>query len=78
MSTQKCSLCELETPDPPITDSEVESFFCCSGCLQVYKLLQDMEDEQAERLRRQTINRRKSKKKRKRNSPKIISRPFLR
>lgn len=63
MSTQKCSLCELKTPDPPITDSEVEGTFCCSGCLHVYKLLQDMEGEQAERLRRQTINLRKREQK---------------
>ncbi|GAA5521803.1 cation-translocating P-type ATPase [Aliifodinibius salicampi] len=60
METHKCSLCELETPDPPITDSEVKGTFCCSGCLHVYKLLQDMEGEQAERLRQQTIKQRVS------------------
>lgn len=58
MSVQKCTLCELEVPDPPITDNNIEGVFCCSGCLHVYKLLQDMDDEQAETLRRQTIRQR--------------------
>lgn len=60
MSRQKCTLCELETPDPPITDPEIDGVFCCSGCLHVYKLLQDMEGEEAEQLRKQTIARRLS------------------
>jgi len=60
MKAEHCTLCELETPDPPITDSDVDGVFCCSGCLHVYKLLQDMEGEQAEELRRQTIQKRRN------------------
>jgi len=58
MTSEPCTLCELETPDPPITDSDVDGIFCCSGCLQVYKLLQNMEGEQAKQIRRQTIQKR--------------------
>ena len=58
MKAEHCTLCELETPDPPVTDSEVDGVFCCTGCLHVYKLLQNMEGEQAEQLRRQTIQKR--------------------
>lgn len=58
MSRQKCTLCELKTPDPPITNPKIDGVFCCSGCLHVYKLLQDMEGEEAERLREETITRR--------------------
>lgn len=60
MSSQKCTLCELETPQPPITDPNVNGTFCCSGCLHVYRLLQEMDTEQAEHLRRQTIEKRHS------------------
>lgn len=60
MKAEHCTLCELETPNPPITDDDVDGFFCCSGCLRVYKLLQNMEGEQAEQLRRQTIQKRRN------------------
>ncbi len=57
MSGDTCTLCDLPTPDPPITDPDIEGTFCCSGCLQVYDLLQELDTEQAERIRRETINR---------------------
>ncbi|MDZ7681275.1 MAG: heavy metal-associated domain-containing protein [Fodinibius sp.] len=60
MSAQKCTLCGLETPSPPVTDSNTEGVFCCTGCLNVHQLLDELDDEQAERLRRQTINLRKN------------------
>ncbi|WP_445664499.1 heavy metal translocating P-type ATPase [Fodinibius sp. AD559] len=63
MKAEHCTLCELETPDPPVTDSDVDGVFCCSGCLHVYKLLQNMEGEQAEQLRRQTIQKRRKEQK---------------
>lgn len=63
MASQQCTLCELETPDPPVTEPGTEGVFCCSGCLHVYQLLQEMEDEQAEELRQQTIALRKQEKK---------------
>ncbi len=62
MKSKRCALCDLETPDPPVTEKEIDHVFCCSGCLHVYKLLQDMDKEQAQNLRQQTINRRKADK----------------
>lgn len=58
MSEDTCTLCDLPTPDPPITDPNVEGTFCCSGCLQVYELLQEMDEEQAKKVREETIRRR--------------------
>lgn len=63
MKAEHCTLCELETPDPPITDPDLDGVFCCSGCLHVYKMLQNMEGEQAEQLRQQTIQKRHNAKK---------------
>ncbi|PAU94136.1 heavy metal translocating P-type ATPase [Aliifodinibius salipaludis] len=63
MKAEHCTLCELETPDPPITDPDIDGVFCCSGCLHVYKLLQNMEGEQAEQLRKQTIQKRHNEQK---------------
>jgi Cu2+-exporting ATPase len=37
--TDVCSLCDLPTPDPPITDDEVEGAYCCRGCLEVARAL---------------------------------------
>ncbi|TYP94068.1 Cu2+-exporting ATPase [Fodinibius salinus] len=59
MSSQKCTLCELETPDPPIEENNIDGVFCCHGCLHVYKLLQDMEEDKARQLKNQTIELRK-------------------
>ncbi len=44
-----CTLCDLPTPDPPITDSAVTGEFCCRGCLEVARTLdadstEDVED----------------------------------
>jgi len=60
MNAHQCTLCGLETPSPPITDKNTQGVFCCSGCLHVYQLLDELEEEQAEKLRQQTINRRKN------------------
>ncbi|MFB6105595.1 MAG: heavy metal translocating P-type ATPase [Halobacteriaceae archaeon] len=38
-----CTLCELPTPDPPVTVEGVEGTFCCRGCLEVYRALGDVE-----------------------------------
>lgn len=65
MSNQHCTLCNLKTPEPPVTDEETNGTFCCTGCLHVYKLLQDMDEEQASQLREQTINQRQSENKEK-------------
>src|SRR6056297_1166948 len=60
MSSHQCTLCELETPSPPITNKDTQGVFCCSGCLHVYELLDELEEEQAEKLRQQTIDLRTS------------------
>ena len=60
MSERRCTLCDLETPDPPITSQETEGIFCCSGCLHVYELLDELDDEDAERIREQTIKKRRA------------------
>jgi len=36
-----CTLCGLPTPDPPVTDPDVEGAFCCQGCLAVAQTLDD-------------------------------------
>ena len=62
MGSTYCTLCDLETPDPPVRDDETDGVFCCSGCLQVYQLLQDLDEEQAENLRNRTIRKRREEK----------------
>ncbi|AGN00673.1 cation-transporting ATPase [Salinarchaeum sp. Harcht-Bsk1] len=36
-----CTLCDLPTPEPPITDEEVPGTYCCRGCLEVSRTLDD-------------------------------------
>jgi len=36
-----CSLCDLPTPDPPLTSEDVEGSYCCRGCLEVARALDD-------------------------------------
>ena len=38
-----CTLCELPTPDPPVTADDVDGHFCCRGCLVVARTLDDTE-----------------------------------
>ncbi|MFC7254186.1 heavy metal translocating P-type ATPase [Haloplanus litoreus] len=40
-----CTLCDLPTPDPPVSDGAVEGTFCCRGCLEVARQLDGMDDE---------------------------------
>ncbi|AWB27467.1 heavy metal translocating P-type ATPase [Halococcoides cellulosivorans] len=40
-----CTLCDLETPDPPVTDPEVDGEFCCRGCLEISRTLGDVDPE---------------------------------
>ncbi|MFQ3474956.1 cation-translocating P-type ATPase [Halonotius sp. F2-221B] len=53
-----CSLCELPTPDPPITDEAVDGEFCCHGCLEVARSVGSLEatspDDAREELRSDT------------------------
>jgi Cu2+-exporting ATPase len=36
-----CTLCDLPTPDPPLSDDGVAGAFCCRGCLEVARRLDD-------------------------------------
>ncbi|MFB6089599.1 MAG: heavy metal translocating P-type ATPase [Halobellus sp.] len=36
-----CTLCDLPTPDPPHTDPEVPGEYCCRGCLEVARTIDD-------------------------------------
>jgi Cu2+-exporting ATPase len=58
MSDLKCDLCGLPTPEPPITAPNEDGDFCCTGCLHVHELLQEIDSEQAEQIREETIRRR--------------------
>ncbi|WP_311172900.1 heavy metal translocating P-type ATPase [Halobellus ordinarius] len=45
-----CTLCDLPTPDPPLTDPEVPGEYCCRGCLEVARTVDDptaVDDETA-------------------------------
>lgn len=37
--TGTCSLCDLPTPDPPVTGDDVVGAYCCRGCLEVARSL---------------------------------------
>ncbi|WP_152042189.1 heavy metal translocating P-type ATPase [Salinigranum salinum] len=39
--TDHCTLCDLPTPDPPVTADDVDGRFCCRGCLVVARTLGD-------------------------------------
>ncbi|CAI50241.1 P-type transport ATPase (probable substrate copper/metal cation) [Natronomonas pharaonis DSM 2160] len=41
----ECSLCDLPTPDPPVADDGVDGTFCCRGCLEVARTLDDVDAE---------------------------------
>ena len=39
MTDDACSLCDLPTPEPPVTREGVEGTFCCRGCAEVARTL---------------------------------------
>jgi Cu2+-exporting ATPase len=49
--TDTCTLCELPTPNPPISDEDVEGTFCCRGCLEVARAVGSAEDVDTEAVR---------------------------
>ena len=49
-TARACSLCDLPTPEEPITDPDVDGRFCCRGCLEVQRALGDVEDEEADAI----------------------------
>jgi|GEM_PF-34208 len=36
-----CTLCDLPTPDPPVAEPDVPGEYCCRGCLEVARTLDD-------------------------------------
>ena len=36
-----CTLCDLPTPEPPVTEAGVEGTYCCRGCLAVARSLDE-------------------------------------
>ncbi len=52
-----CSLCELPTPEPPITGPDATTPYCCRGCLQVDEALADVADLDAEDVRERSRER---------------------
>jgi Cu2+-exporting ATPase len=47
----RCTLCDLPTPDPPITADDVDGAFCCTGCREIYRTLGTLDDPQAAAVR---------------------------
>ena len=43
-----CRLCDLPTPQTPVSDPDVEGVFCCRGCLEVQRSLGDLDESEAE------------------------------
>jgi Cu2+-exporting ATPase len=43
-----CTLCDLPTPETPVTDEEIDGEFCCRGCLEVYRTLGDVDPEEVD------------------------------
>jgi Cu2+-exporting ATPase len=54
MVMSSCRLCDLPTPDPPITASAVDGEFCCRGCLEVARSLDDVPDGDLEARAQET------------------------
>ncbi|WP_121822530.1 heavy metal translocating P-type ATPase [Halostella salina] len=50
-SDDACTLCDLPTPDPPVADADVEGGYCCRGCLEVARTLDDVAAADAETVR---------------------------
>ncbi|WP_435075209.1 heavy metal translocating P-type ATPase [Halorubrum sp. HHNYT27] len=38
-----CRLCDLPTPNPPVRTADVDGEFCCRGCLEVARRLDDVD-----------------------------------
>jgi len=43
-----CRFCDLPTPDPPVSATGVDGGFCCRGCLEVARRLDDVDDSGTE------------------------------
>ncbi|WP_135823243.1 heavy metal translocating P-type ATPase [Halorussus ruber] len=47
----ECTLCGLPTGDSPVTDEEVPGGYCCRGCLEIARTLDDVESADPEEVR---------------------------
>jgi Cu2+-exporting ATPase len=50
-SEERCTLCDLPTPDPPVTADDVDGTFCCPGCREVYRTLGTLDADEAAAVR---------------------------
>jgi Cu2+-exporting ATPase len=48
---ERCTLCGLPTPDPPLTADDVDGTFCCTGCREIYRTLGDLDEADAAAVR---------------------------
>ena len=46
----RCTLCDLPTPEPPVTAPDADGAFCCRGCLEVYRAVGEANGESPEEL----------------------------
>jgi len=44
----RCRLCDLPTSDPPVTAAAVDGAFCCRGCLEVARRIDDVDGAESE------------------------------
>ena len=47
----ECTLCGLATADTPVTDEGVEGAYCCRGCLEIARTIDDLDAADAETVR---------------------------
>lgn len=45
-----CRLCDLPTPDPPVRSTDIAGEFCCRGCLEVARRLEDVDDPEVDEI----------------------------
>ncbi|WP_440771878.1 heavy metal translocating P-type ATPase [Natronorubrum sp. DTA28] len=50
-SPDGCTLCSFPTPGVPVTDPDITGAFCCRGCLEIHRTLDDVDDADADDVR---------------------------
>ncbi|SDK46676.1 heavy metal translocating P-type ATPase [Natronorubrum texcoconense] len=50
-SPDGCTLCSFPTPGEPVTDPDITGTFCCRGCLEIHRTLDDVDDADADDVR---------------------------
>ncbi|ELY57013.1 heavy metal translocating P-type ATPase [Natronolimnohabitans innermongolicus] len=59
-AADECTLCSLPTPADPVTDPDTDGTFCCLGCLQVSRALEDVDDADTDAVRDRLTDERES------------------